>query len=248
VSILRPPKVFQSHRDKEQFILPRFVKISIWLIILLSGLVYFLFFSPVFQIKNIEIVGSPSDEVKVFLEKIKGKNIFSFSSARIEQDIIAKNQNYLSVKVDRGIPDTTRVIFQDREAKIVWQTQNKKYFVDKEAIVFREVSDSSELPLVSDLKNLNIQIPTQIATAKFIDFVKDASTELKNANIIVRQFQVNETTFQLEAVTEQGIRIIFDTLRPLSEQISAFHNVYNKDKDKIKVYVDLRVEGWVYYK
>lgn len=246
-TILRTPKVFQPPRDEEPFSLPKIFKILSLIVILFLGLVYLFFFSPVFQIKNIEIVGSPSDEVRQKLDALKNTNIFSFHAKQLEQEIIAKNQNYLAVKVYRGLPDTVRVKFQDREAKIIWQTQGQRYLVDKDAILFQKSEGISDLPIVVDTRNLDIKIPTQIATANFVDFVKSAHAEINQSNLVIQQFQINETTFQLEAITE-GFKIIFNTLRPLSEQIDAFRTVYEKNQDEIKEYIDLRVEGWVYYK
>lgn len=246
-NILRVPKVFQPPREEEPFSLPRIFKILSLIVILFLGLVYLFFFSPLFQIKNIEIVGSPSDEVRQKLDALKGTNIFSFHSKKLEQEIIAKNQNYLAVKVYRGLPDTVRVKFQDREARIIWQTQGQRYLVDKDAILFQKTEGISDFPIVIDARNLDVEIPSQIATANFVDFVKSAAAEINQSNIVIQEFQINETTFQLEAVTE-GFKIIFNTLRPLSEQIDAFRTVYEKSQDQIKEYIDLRIEGWVYYK
>lgn len=247
-NILRVPKVFQPPRDEEKLILPRIFKILSIIVILFLGLIYLFFFSPVFQIKNIEIVGSPNDGVRNQLDALKDTNIFSFHAQPLEQEIIAKNQNYLAVKVYRGLPDTIRVKFQDREARIIWTSQGQRYLVDKEAILFQKTEGISDLPIVVDKRNLDVEIPTQIATANFIDFVKSANTEIGQSNLVIQEFEVNETTFQLEVVTDKGFKIIFNTLRPLSEQIDAFRTVYEKSQGQIKEYIDLRVEGWVYYK
>lgn len=247
-NIHRVPKVFQAPRDEEKSVVPRFIKICIWIVILFLGLGYLIFFSPVFKIKSIEVVGSPSDEVKQKLDALKGKNIFSIPAKPLEDDIIAHNQNYLSVDVFRGIPDTVKVKFQDREAKIIWNTQGQRYLVDKNAILFKELEGSSDLPIIVDTNNLAVTIPEQVASANFIDFVKSANAALNQTNIVVTEFQIKETTFQIDAVTDKNFRIIFDTLRPLSEQMDAFKIVYEKNSSNIKEYIDLRVEGFVYFK
>ncbi len=248
IRTIRVPKVFQLPRDEEKLILPKIVKVLILIILVILGLAYLFFFSSVFKIKNIEIVGSPSEAVKQKLEDLKGKNIFSFSAAHLEGDIIVHNQNYLSVQVFRGLPDTVKVKFQDREPKIIWASGNHRYLVDKDAILFQEFEGSSDLPIVVDANNLAVEIPIQIATPNFVEFVKSARVQIQELDIEVLEFQVNETTFQIDAVTNKGFRMIFDTTRPLSEQIEAFKTVYEKRRDQIKEYIDLRVEGWVYFK
>lgn len=246
--IQRVPKVFQAPHEEDKPVWPRFVKIAIIFMLLAGSIIYLLLFSKVFQVKNIEIVGSPSDAVKEKLESLKGKNIFSFNASQLEEEIISHNQNYFSVKVYRGLPDTVRVKFQDREPRIIWQTQSNKYFVDKEAVLFQETKDSNGLPIVEDTNDLAIEIPTQIATAGFVEFIRLANSSLAEMNIMVLSFEIKETTFQVNAVTDKNFEIIFDTLRPLSEQIDAFRAVYEKNGSEIKEYIDLRVKGWVYYK
>ena len=79
-------------------------------------------------------------------------------------------------------------------------------------------------------------------------FVNSANSELKKSNFKIQHFEVAETTFQLTAVNEDQIKIMLNVLEPLSEQMNALNKVYIANKNDIKEYVDLRVEGRVYYK
>jgi cell division septal protein FtsQ len=247
-NIYRVPKVFQAPREEDKPIWPRLVLFVVLALLTILGLIYFLFFSKVFKIKIIDIVGNPNDEVRVKLDELKGKNIFSFHAKSLEHEIIQNNQNYLSVKVLRGIPDTVRIIFQNREPKIIWISQNQRYFVDNNAILFQKATDSAGLPEVIDTKDLAVAVPEKIATSKFVEFIRSVSEAVAANDIIVKNFEIKETTFQADAITNKGFRIIFDTMRPLSEQMEAFKLVYEKNKDNIKEYIDLRVEGKVFFK
>lgn len=245
---MRQPKIFQIVTSENKTDWPKLNLIIVLVFLGAIVLAYAIFFSNWFQIKNIEIIGSPSISIRSDLDQLKGKNLFSFNSAHLEDSFMKIDGNYLSIQIYRGIPDTIRVVFANREPKLIWQTGDKKYFVDENAILFKEADNSVTLLIVIDLSNLAVKIPEQIATSDFINFIQSASTELAKQNIKIVNYEVDETTFQVSAVTDQNIRIIFNTLRPVSEQIDAFQKAYEPNKNDIKEYIDLRVEGKVYYK
>lgn len=247
-NILRQPKIFQAMTSENKTGWSKFNLIIILVFLGAILIVYAIFFSSWFQIKNIEIIGSPSTNIRNELDRLKGKNLFSFNSVYLEESLMNNDRNYSSVQIYRGIPDTIRVVFANREPKLIWQTGDKKYFVDENAILFEAADNSVTLPLVIDLSNLAVKIPEQITTADFIKFVQSVNTELAKQNLKITNYEVGETTFQITAVTDQNLRIIFNTLRPVSEQIDAFQKVYGPNKTDIKEYIDLRVEGKVYYK
>lgn len=246
-TVLRQPKIFQLPKDEKKSIWPKVLTLFFLMIIVVAGMIYFIFFSKFFIVKNIEMVGSQKPEIKQVFEQYKGKNLFSFNIGDLERQLEQANNNIVSLKIYRGIPDTIRVKLEDRESKIIWQTGEKKYLVDANAIAYAEVGDTADLPLVIDESALEIKIPVQIAAANFIEFVCSAQKEIQSA-VQIKNFLVQETTFQVSGITDSGLKIMFSTLRPLSDQIDAFEKVYGQYKGEIKQYIDLRVEGKVYYK
>lgn len=244
---LRQPKVYSPPKEQKSFVFPKWLKIVILIIIGLAALGYFLFYSPFFKIKNIEIIGNPPEEARYTIDSVMGQNIFFLKVGNLENDLIKQNRQFSQIKVYRGIPDTVRVKFEEREAKIIWTTQGKQFLVDKSGIIFKENDGVTGLPIVIDNKNLTVAISSSIASSNFIDFVRSANLELTNQNLKPTQFEVNETTFQINAITST-IKIMFNILRPLSDQIDALSKVYPQHQPDIKEYIDLRVEGFVYYK
>lgn len=247
-NILRPPKVYNPPPEKLPLKVPKFVKIIAWAIVIILGLIYLIFFSPLFQVKNIEYIGSPNDDIKNIVEKYRGQNIFLVKTDLIEQELLIKNDQFNAVKIYLGLPDTLRVKFQERQSKILWETAGKFYFIDNDGFIFAEANESADLPKVVDSKNLAVKVPSAIVSRNFVDFILNAKIKLAELGITVNQFRINETTFQVEAETDHNFKIIFDTIRPLSEEIDAFKQAYDAHKDEIKEYVDVRVAGWVYYK
>jgi len=247
--VTRQPKLFRSEKDQVVTIWPKVIAISIAVFAALVIIFYLIFLAPWFKIKNIEIIGSPTDGIRSELDSLKGHNIFLFSTSKIEKKIINENSNFSGVKIYRGIPDTIRVSFDDRQPKIVWQSQGKNYLVDENAIAYKEVSlDGNKLPVVVDAGNLAVSLPSLIATNNFLDSIQSTNEELSKLKIHIINYEVGETTFQFSAVIDNNVKIIFNTLRPISDQIEAFKKVYDQHKNDIKQYIDLRVEGRVYYK
>jgi len=245
--ILRTPKVFQLPKDEKKNIWPKVIVVLSLSIIVSIGLIYFIFFSSFFNIKNIEMVGSQNESIKQILEQYKGKNLFSFKIQDLENQLRSANCNIDELKVYRGIPDTIRIKLADREPMFIWQTGDKQFLVDSNAIIYAEASVNTCLPVVLDKNNLSVEVPSQIATNSFVDFVRQAQKDMQD-KVKIKNFFVEETTFQLTLLTEDNLEILFNTLRPLSDQIDAFDKVYSQYKGEIKQYVDLRVEGKVYYK
>lgn len=247
-AILRQPKIYTAPRDLEKKPLPKFIKILILFIIVVIALSYLFLFSPFFRIRNINLMGSPSSASIVYLDQFKGKNIFEINAHELENKLYQQNTEFLNVDVSLGIPNTLRVKFTERQPVLVWQTNNKNYLVDENAIVYKETEGSFEgLILVTDNKNIPVTLPSQIATSNFIDFLKNTKDKISKLGLTINKFEINETTFQVTAVTDKNIKIIFDTTRSITDQIDAAKITFDAKKDEIKEYMDVRVEGKVYY-
>jgi len=246
--ILRQPKIYSPPKEQEKFVLPKFLKIIIWVVIILAVLFYLAFFSPVFKIRNLEIVGTPKDETKAYLETFKGSNIFLLKTGPIQQQLVNANPQFLNINIFKGIPNILRVVFEERSPKIIWKSGDNQYLVDDQGIAYK-VSDSAEiLPQVTDTKTVVVNLPMQVATSNFIDFVTGAQDQVKISDLKIDHFEIADTIFQVSAVTNKNIKIIFDTTHSLSDQNDAFQKVYSEHKNDIKEYLDVRVEGVVYYK
>lgn len=245
---LRQPKIFQA---PQEIIKENWSKVIIYFslfVLLISAIFYAIFFSAWFRIKNIEIVGSPSPQIKSDLDTMVGKNLFSFDAGQVEQKFMVTDRNYSKIKIYRGIPNTVRIIFEDRKPQIIWQTTSGKYFVDQSAIAFKNVDSQVKLPIVIDRTDLMVGTPAQVASGNFVEFVKIIDVELSKNKFNIVNYEVGQTTFQVIAVTDNNLRILLNTLRPVSDQIDALGKVYAQSKQDIKEYIDLRVEGKVYFK
>lgn len=247
-NILRIPKIYSAPKDQIKKPVPKFIKYIILFLVILAGLVYVLFFSSIFTAKNIVTEGRPSDETLTYLEQFKGRNIFMIQAKEIAGVVKEKNTQFKTVDVSLGIPSTLRIIFTERLPVVVWQTNGKSYLLDENAIAFKEVdTPNKDLITIVDNKNIEVNLPVQIASSNFIDFLKNVNSKIGQLDMKILKFEIGETTFQVDAITDKNIKIIFDTTRSVSDQMDAAQKAYKEKKDEIKQYMDVRVEGKVYY-
>lgn len=173
---LRQPKIYNPPRDQNVEVFPKVLVIIILVLIVLIALIYLLIFSPIFKIKTIEIKGNLSPDATSYLDQYKGQNLFVVKSQTISKKLQDKNPEYLSINVYKGIPNILRVEINERRSALVWETQSRDYFVDNDGVAYKMITpeEINDLTTIIDNKNIGINLPNQVATSNFINFVNDA--------------------------------------------------------------------------
>ena len=251
-SIYRPPKVFNEYNqtpqgNKKKF--PRFLKILIVFIILAIGLIVLIYYTSLFNINKIFVENDQNGEIAKLLQSYQGQNLILLDTAKIKKDIKDAFPNLENIKVIKGLPNSLKLSYEEFTPEIVWKTQGKTYLVNQFGEIFREVEGDSTLPIVVDNKDLAVTMKDQVVTTNFINFINQITDKIngqKDYKIIY--FEINETVFQINAVTDLGWYIKFDTTRPFVDQIDALNKFLAEKKNEVHEYVDVRVEGKVFYK
>lgn len=243
------PKVFNPPRETKKWQMPRFLKIILFSMVILTGLSYLFFYSSFFKIKNIIIDGPIELAEHSNLENIKGQNILLFKSSNLKKEILEKFPEIADVKIIKGIPDTLKIREESFQSKISWRTQNRLYQVSTQGKILREIEGQSDLPIVQDNKDLPVSLDQQVASQNFIEFITNLNAKFP-AKIGFNPlfYEINDTIFQADAVTVYGWKIKFDTTRSVDDQLDALTKFLAEHKDEVKEYADVRVEGKVYYK
>lgn len=215
--------------------------------------VWFLLTAPIFQVRQLEIQGEVKPETQAEIEKLKGRNIFLLGGRRAEEKLREQQPSIKRIKIVRGLPDIVRIQVVERDPVLVWKSQDKYYLLDKEGYAYKEVP--GEHPTVQSTKQvvdesgLPVNRDQPVVSPDFIEFVRRFIAELpQTVDLKAKDFTVKQSTFQIEAHTESGPRLLLETSRSLAAQLEALNLVWTERKDQIKEYVDLRVEGYVYYK
>lgn len=242
------PKTFNPPQERGKKPFPKILKVLIVFLIIILGLGYLFFYSSIFKVKNIIVDSSLGENSQSVLEKFKGKNIFFLNLKQIQKEL-AKQPDIEKVKIQRGLPDTIKISAESFQAKIVWRSRMHSYLVNANGLVFKEVEGMTDLPIVSDNNELEVKLQSAVVSANFITFIQDLSSKFpQKIGFNLTHFEINETIFQVDGVTDQGWFIKFDTTRSVDDQLDTLSKLLAEKKSEINEYVDVRVEGRVYYK
>lgn len=261
------PKILTTNYNKKnnsskKFSLPyRLIIKLLFLLIIVSGLIYFFLYSSFFKISNVIIDGSElieGEEVEqaVFFYIEDNKNIWSFDSQGLENEIKKSFSLAQRVKVQKGVPDTIRVKIEERSPALIWLSGNEKYLIDDFGFVFSNLADyqekkellTSKLVAVKDRNNLPVSVNQRLVSKNWVEFINEIDVSLIDQfNLPAKRYYITETAFDLYVITSKG-NLIFDVNRPAEDQLAALKTALDSIDRKKFNYLDLRINGWVYYK
>lgn len=219
-------------------------------LIILFG-VYLVFISSYFRVTDVLIEGNKTivtEDLKSLVPK--GNNIILMNTKPIKDAIIARYPQIKDIAIFKGLPNAIKVQIVERQATLVWVTNGKRYLIDPEGVVSREISEaeSSSLPIVSDIRNIPVQVNGNLLSPDFIAFVTYVNNHFYEiTNIKPTGYFVDETTYDLTIDTDANITVYLETVRSPDSQLENLKSLLASYRDKITQYVDLRVEGWGYY-
>lgn len=252
----RNPKIYTttSSNDEGLYLSKKNIK-YIGILLLVGIFLWWVLGSDYFKVKEIIIKGSLNSEVKAEIESFKGKNILTFVLGNTEKQLAQKQSSIKEINILRGIPDTLKIDVTVRKPIFSWKSQDKIYLVDENGIAFLEgegvpiSEEGTKLSLVVDTNNMSVEPGKRIVIPEFVDFVGDlVKYAPEKSSLNIGEMRVSETTFNLEADTDLGFRIRLDTTRNVITQLEVLKKIVDQYRDQIEEYVDLRVEGRVYYK
>jgi len=252
MSISYLPKIIPGYRkEKEKKKIPwKQIFLAILFLAIFSGLIYLLFFSPVFLIKDVEISNASQVDTNKVLTLVKkdslGQNIFFWNKDNAQKLI---NENYplsINLLVYKGLPNTIKIVIQETAPKIDWQIQDKHYLVDEEGRVIREGKDN-KLIKIKDNKNVSIELGQKILPDFFINFVEDFLSKADEAGLKIDHFEVNESLYDLNAITDKNIKLILSPQRNAAETMDEYKKTIEK-LGQPKEYIDLRFQNRAFFK
>ena len=98
-------------------------------------------------------------------------------------------------------------------------------------------------------KNIPVVYGSRVVSAAFISYIEINKDQLfKETNLEFDHFVIPETTFQTEVITKNNIKIKMNIERNISDQLADVKQLLDKNKDSIKEYIDVRIEGFGYIK
>lgn len=235
-------------KEKDRFKIPYFVIYTIASLTILAGIIWLIFLSPFFSVKDISIEGDAGEETQAAIMTLAGKNIFLIGGAKAERKIVSLQPGIKSIKIIRGLPRTIIVLLVERDPALVWESQGKKYLVDQDGVPYKE-GDNARYPLVVDGKNLPVELGKPLVSPAFVVYARRLYLDLPQmTNLEIARVLVPESTFLIEVETKNSYRLKFDTSRDEMDQIEDIKYILEHYKDQVKEQIDVRIEGYGYIK
>jgi len=242
-------------RKKKSIVKNRFFWLTLLILLFLGTFLYFLFFSPFFQIKEILISGNEeisAEKVKNIVEKnlekkilfLSTKNIFLVNLNHIKKEILDSFPPIAETEILKVFPDTLNVIIEERLAIANLCQENNCFLLDGEGIIF-EKNFKENLIKIADEQTVD-RIPTlgeKIIEKDYLDKIfkvqKNISEDLK---IEIKEFIVFGE--KLNVRTIENWEIYFDPKGDLSWQLTKLNLVLKEkiplEKRKDLEYIELR--------
>ena len=246
---------YSKHRKKEIFWKRRML--FFWVLFLIGGLVYVIFFSPLFEIKEIKISNNrviSSEEIQNSLDN--QNNIFLAAGNKLTEILTNDFPGILSVEMSKDIFKKTIElnIIERKEAGIYCKEEDKCYYIDKEGVIFEEAPQTSGTLIlaIKDFSKREIEIGKNVIEKEFMAELIDLKNYLPGQlGFKVLDFTIESDVLKdLKVNTNEGWYILFDGLKDLKSQLEALRLVLEEKIEERKdlEYIDVRIENRVYYK
>lgn len=249
----RSPQVYSGrNQDKEEIVFPKWIFKAMAYLVIVIGLLYFVFYSQIFTIKQVIVEGNSLTPTENITKDIPfGKNIFLIRIDEIKVKLLSDYPEIRNIEIYRGIPSAVKIVMLERESKMVWQSGEDHYLISDQGEVMKKISaeEGTGLPKVIDKRGIAVKTGGQLVSPNFVAFILNINnTFFDMVNIKPLDFEVDETTFDVTLRTEAGFYVKFNSLRSSKKQLENLKTVLVNKRPDIKEYVDIRIDGWAYYK
>lgn len=240
-------------RNEKTLKIPKIIYLLGLAALTLFTIIYFVFFSSIFQIKDAIVEGNKSASKEQIIAQLPiGKNIFLFDSDQTKNNILKEVPQIKDLQIYLGLPNALKVVVAEREGRIIWQTNNERYFITSEGAVGKKVEQESEIqgyPIVVDKKNIGIEPREALVSPSFVSFIENLNGQFESyTGTKPKYFEIEETTFDVNLYTEAGYYVKFNSLRSSKKQLENLKRVLVAKSGTTMEYIDLRIDGWAYYK
>ena len=255
----------QSSRPKKSILKKIWFWILLLLIAIISAGVYFLFFYPGLNLKNIVISGASringQDLQRVVSEdantglinfwglEIVSRNILAVDTVKMNKDILEKFPDIEKLSINKKLPQTLTLGIIERKPLGVFCTDaNKCYFIDNNGIIFEPLSvvPPDTTVVRQAIQNGSIFAGEEVVAQNIINAIYQIQKTLKdNFKIDVNNALITSPV-RLNIKTSENWQIYFD-LGPDSDinaQLSKLNSILNggisRDNMNNLKYIDLR--------
>ncbi len=223
---------------------------------------WLLLFTTTFRVQTITIVDArpnTAESIRQSTSNAIGKNILFLDTQVTEQHILSSVPQVRNIRVTRKLPDTIKIIVQEKTPVLLLLSSQHYYFVDQQGIAYEEARLENLpgviLPVVKNTDSTaKLQLGTTVVDPSFIDFIQQIQqqiptiTDAQVAEIRIPSLSAREVHFLLN----NNWLLRFDSTRQTQGQLNILRQVLEQsitpEQKKTLQYIDLRIPNRVYYR
>ncbi len=220
-----------------------------------GGIIYFMFFSGFFDIRNIEVEGysypeTIKEETDIYINGgLTRRNIFIFRSRKLKEAFYGDG-SIKTIEVKKVYPSKIKIRIEEYKPAIIWISAGEKYLINEGGEVIDKASDQI-LAEVTDASNIKVERGERIASptlVKFINLIGEGFETATGSKVI--KITIYDILTDVHILTSDGWTVYLDASKDPAAQLKNLARVLEevrKSGKKIQ-YIDLRLDTKAYYK
>lgn len=255
------------HKTWKIFFLQRLDFFTLLFILIFLIVIYTLFYSPLFQIKIIEISGNENISTKTLEEKLikwqtqqrrflifRQSNIIMFSKGWLQERMEAE-YNFQNPDISKKLPHTLKIEINEQLPILIWKTNERYYYLDQDGHITIEINPENlmaGLLEIQDESNESVKKEEEILSKEKMNFIQELSQKITDVPQVepTGYSMPNNAGTQINVTTSEGWVIYFESSHDLDQQIHSLIEVLTKTIENTQAleYIDLKIETRVYYR
>ncbi|OGF27650.1 hypothetical protein A2331_04540 [Candidatus Falkowbacteria bacterium RIFOXYB2_FULL_34_18] len=244
----------------------RFKVVAVLIFIIIMSLLWFLFYSQFFVIKNFEIEGTgkiDAETIKKITERqtnnklwlmFPQRNIFFFNKKKLRQNL-ESGYSFEVLKIIKNFPSTIKIEYQEKKYAIIWMENEQYFYADREGFIITETNPleitEKNYPLIYNLTTNKIANNQISVDPKYIQDAIYLFDLFKEGDMITEKLIIDQEVDTIKVKILEAGEIYFNTNESLEKQYEKLLILKSerlKEDFNKKTYIDLRIGDSIYYR
>ena len=226
------------------------IKITSISIFILIAVLFLMFTSSFFKIKNIEIyknnIQTKSQEIEKFKNILLNQNYFLFNTEKYETQI-KKFTPFKDLTIQKSFPNTLKINLKEQNIIANLNNNDKRFVILENGQIKSQDIPSSKLITINYKSDKNLIEDSQILNENQLIYIKNAYFYFrKEFNQTLKEIDFLPNAKEIHFITENGTKIWIDTTIDYTSQINKLKNAQPTldFKKKSFQYIDLRIQSF----
>lgn len=219
-------------------------------ILILLGILFLMFTSNFFKIKNIQIykneIQTQVPEISKFNNILLNQNYFLFDTQKYETQI-KKFTPFKDLKISKKIPNTLIIKLEEQSIVANLNSNNNRFAILENGQIKKQDIPKANLITINYKSDKNLIEDSQILNSDQLIYIKNAYFYFrKEFNQTIKEIDLLPIAKEIHFITENGTKLWLDTTIDYTIQINKLKNAQPTLDFKANKfqYIDLRIQSF----